>query len=104
MQEKQKPLPNRDLTFITGSGILKSIDTKLLSQNVRVKSFQNAKIDSLKDKVTNMGLSRYDKIILHIGGNDIDEKITQTAFKNKYQSLLTKPTKYLFPDYCLEVG
>ena len=89
VQEKQKPLPKRDLTFITGSGILKSIDTKFLSQNVRVKSFQNAKIDSLKDKLTNMDLSRYEKIILHIGGNDIDEKITHTAFKNKYQSLLT---------------
>ena len=89
MQEKQKPLPNRDLTFITGSGILKSIDTKFLSQNVRVKSFQNAKIDSLKDKLTNMDHSLYDKIILHIGGNDIDENITHTAFKNKYQSLLT---------------
>ena len=36
-----------------------------------------------------MDLSRYDKIILHIGGNDIDEKITHMAFKIKYQSLLT---------------
>ena len=30
VQEKQNPLPKRDNTFITGSGILQSIDTKII--------------------------------------------------------------------------
>ena len=76
-QEKQvtRPLPKRDLTFVTGSCLLKAIETKFLDQNVRVKSYQNAKIDDLQDSLSNMDLSRYQSIILHVGGHDVDNHI-----------------------------
>ena len=36
-----------------------------------------------------MDLSRYETIVLHIGGHDVDAKVGPTEFKHKYQSLLS---------------
>ena len=89
-QEKQtaKQTPKRDLTFITGSCMLKAIDTKFLDDNVRVKSHRNAKIEDLQKSLSSMDLSRYKNIIMHVGGHDVDDHISQTAFDEKYESLL----------------
>lgn len=35
-----------------------------------------------------MDLSRYKEIVLHIGGHDIDDNISQNSFKENFQSLL----------------
>ena len=35
-----------------------------------------------------MDLSRYQTIILHVGGHGIDDNISQTLFRQKYQALL----------------
>lgn len=35
-----------------------------------------------------MDLSRYKKLIIHVGGHDIDANIDQNAFRKDYQSLL----------------
>lgn len=91
-QVKEKP-KNPDLTFITGSCILKSIETKFLGENVRVKSFKKAKIENLQEALSKMDLSRYKSIVLHIGGHDVDAKISQNSFKEKYQSLLNSLTQ-----------
>ena len=80
--------PIKNLTFVTGSCILISIETRFLAKNVRIKSFSKAKIDTLDAKLSVMDLSRYDKIVLHIGGYDVDAKIGPVEFKRKYQSLL----------------
>ena len=53
-----------------------------------VKSFNKAKIETLEEKLSNMDLSRYANIVLHIGGNDIDSRISLSQFKQKYTSLL----------------
>ena len=37
-KRNEKPPPKRDLTFITGSCMLKGIDAKFLDRNVRVKA------------------------------------------------------------------
>ena len=87
-----KPAPPKvrkaDLTLITGSCILKGIETKHLADKVRVKSFKSAKIDDLKDSLSKMDLSRYQDIVIHIGGHDIDGNIKPAAFRQKYQALL----------------
>ena len=89
-----KPAPSKvrkaDLTLITGSCILKGIETKHLADKVRVKSFKSAKIDDLKDSLSKMDLSRYQDIVIHIGGHDIDGNIkaAAAAFRQKYQALL----------------
>ena len=79
---------NRDLTLVTGSCILRTIETRFLAENTRVKSFNKAKIETLEEKLSNMDLSRYANIVLHIGGNDIDSRISLSQFKQKYKSLL----------------
>ena len=78
----------RDLIFITGSEILQNIETRFLNTNVRVKSFRGATIDNLKSELAEMDLSRYQNIILHVGGHDIDANISQTLFRQKFQALL----------------
>ena len=35
-----------------------------------------------------MDLSRYENIVLHIGGHDIDDRINHSEFKHKYTYLL----------------
>ena len=89
-QERQttKQSPKRDLTFVTGSCLLKAIDTKFLDENVRVKSYQNAKIEDLQESLSSMDLSRYKNIIIHVGGFNEDDSFSQTSFSEKYDSLL----------------
>ena len=88
--ELPKPTPQikKDLTFITGSCLLKTIETRFLDENVRVKSYYKAKIETLQENLSEMDLSRYKNIILHIGGYDVDAKAKPDQFKAKYQSLL----------------
>ena len=78
----------RDLTFLIGSCILQYIETRHMKGNVRVKSFKGAKINDLKHELAKKDLSRYENIVLHVGGHDIDANISQTAFREKYSSLL----------------
>lgn len=86
--QTRKPQPKRNLTFITGSCILKGIEAKFLDHSVRIKSFREATIEDLHESLVKMDLSRYKNIIIHIGGHDIDNKISQNSFKEKYQLLL----------------
>ena len=78
----------RDLTLVTGPCILRTIETRFLSENARVKSFYQAKIETLEEKLSHMDLSRYENIVLHIRGHDIDARINHSEFKHKYTSLL----------------
>ena len=62
--------------------MLKAIDTKFLDDNVRIKS------EDLQKYLSSMDLSRYKNIIMHVGGHDVDDHISQNAFDEKYDSLL----------------
>ena len=79
----------RDLTLITGSDVLTSLEPNFLGTHVRVKSFKNASISNMKDKLSTMDLSRYENVILHAGGQDVDAKVSKTNFKETYNSLLS---------------
>ena len=61
----QKP---RNLTLITGSCILKHVEIRFLADNVRVKSYPQAKIETLEENITNMDLSRYEKLYFTLVG------------------------------------
>ena len=87
-QNKSDKTKKADLTLITGSNILRGIETKFLAENVRVKSYKSAKIDTLKDALVKLDFTRYKNIVLHVGGNDIDGKITASSFREKYISLI----------------
>ena len=82
-------IPKRELTFLTGSCLLKNIKSRFLHEKTRIKTFRNAKIAQLKETLTKMDLRRYKSIVLHIGGHDIDAEISFTSFREDYQSLLT---------------
>ena len=42
------------LTFVTGSCLLKAIEAKVLNKHVRSKNYRNAKLDDLQDSLSNM--------------------------------------------------
>ena len=87
------PQHKADMTFITGSCILKTIETRFLADKVRVKSYNKANIETLQEKFTEMDLYRYANIVLHIGGHDVDAKTKPEEFKVKYQALLQSLTE-----------
>ena len=89
---EHKQRVKQDLTLITGSCIVRGIETRFLDENVRVKHFKNAKIDDLKFEQGKMDLSRYRNIVIHVGGHDIDAKCSLNIFREKYQSLLNQLT------------
>ena len=86
-KQRHKKLPIH-YTFITGSCILKGIETKFLDRNVRIKTFRDTTTENLHESLVEMYLSRYKHIIIHVGGHDIDKDISRDSFKEKYQSLL----------------
>ena len=53
-QNKSDKTKTADLTLITGSNILRGIETKFLAENVRIKSYKSAKIDTLKDALVKL--------------------------------------------------
>ena len=61
---------------------------KILDQTVRVKHFKNVKIDSLRETLSNMDLSIYKNIIVHVGEHDIGDKIGHNSFTERYKQLL----------------
>ena len=82
-QSPKKPKTTKHLTLITGSCILKNVETRFLDQNIRVKHFKDAKIDTLKDASTKMDLSVYKNIVLDVGGYDVDQKMNVNTYGAK---------------------
>lgn len=81
------------LTLITGSNTLKGIDPRRLKQNVRVKTFFKATIESLTQELSQMDLSVYETVVIHVGEMDIANKLDVEAFKSKYKELISLVTK-----------
>ena len=52
------------------------------------QSERNSHSDDLKTEMTKMDLSRYQNCVLHVGGHDIDAKISRTSFEGKYLALI----------------
>ena len=67
----------------------KGIETRFLDESIRVKSYRDANIKHVHDNISQMDLSRYKKIILHVGVHDVDANIDQNAFREEYKSLLS---------------
>ena len=68
-----KPNKTSGQTLITGSCALKDINTCHLGNKVRVRSFNSIKGSQFIEKLKNMNLEPYDKIILHIGDSDVSD-------------------------------
>ena len=53
-----------------------------------IRSYKSVKIEHLKDSLAKMDSTRYKNIVLHVGGNNIDSKISANLFREKYSSLI----------------
>ena len=58
-QKRPSKQLNRNLTFIIGSCILKHIDARFLADNVKVKGFIKAKIETLEENLPVVTISHY---------------------------------------------
>ncbi|VDI19450.1 Hypothetical predicted protein [Mytilus galloprovincialis] len=87
------PIPNRftgennKTTLIIGSSILKGIQPRGL-QNTEVCTNRGANIDRLIDVLQKKDMSTYRTIIIHIGGNDLDNGDNLQSIRDNYEALL----------------
>ena len=91
-KQKKRVAP---LTLIVGSDALKGISTKRLSNRVRVKTFDRAQIQQLREKLNAMNLEPYEKIVLHIGECDVSAgSDVETVSSNMHELLLDLRAKF----------
>ena len=91
-KQKKRVAP---LTLIVGSDALKGISTKRLSNRVRVKTFDGAQIQQLREKLNAMNLEPYEKIVLHIGECDVSAgSDVETVSSNMHELLLDLRAKF----------
>ena len=81
------------LTLITGSSSLKGIDPRRLSQNVRVKTFYKATIETMTLALSKMDLTIYETVIIHVGSLDVVNHMAKDTFKAKYNELIELVSK-----------
>ncbi|CAG2247847.1 unnamed protein product [Mytilus edulis] len=87
------PIPNRitgennKTILIIGSSILKGIQPRGL-QNTEVCTNRGGNIDRLIDVLQKKDMSTYRTIIIHIGGNDLDNGDNLQSIRDNYEALL----------------
>ena len=80
-------------TLLTGSSLLKKVNTNQLNANTTVRSFSGATIDSLKSKLSEYNLDQCKTVLLLVGGNDADNGMDLETFAKKYEALITEMLK-----------
>ena len=85
---KVKPNKTSGLTLITGSCSLKDVSIGRLDNKVEVKSFNSIKASQLREKLKNMDLEPYEKIILHIGDSDVSGGSDVATVKSSIHNLI----------------
>ena len=75
-------------TLIMGSSIVKGIDKRRLDAAAEVRTHRGATVSTLTDKVTQMDISKYNTIILVVGGNDASTKTHPEDFHDAYVNLI----------------
>ena len=76
-------------TLLTGSSLLKNVNSNQLNANTTVRSFPGATIDSLKSKLSEYNLDQCKTVLLFVGGNDADNGTDIETFAEKYETLIT---------------
>ena len=77
---------NEHSTLLTGSSLLKKVNTNQLNANTTVRSFSGATIDSVN-------LDQCKTVLLLISGNDADNGMDRKIFAKKYEALITEMLK-----------
>ena len=80
-------------TLLTGSSLLKKVNTNQLNANTTVRSFSGATIDSLKSKLSEYNLDQSKTVLLLVGGNEADNGMDLATFAKKYEALITEMLK-----------
>ena len=78
--------------LVAGSSILKGIHNNGLKANATVRSFPDATVESLTEKLENMNIDNCKTVILHVVGNDADAEIDLDTFSEDYTTLLSNLT------------
>jgi hypothetical protein len=91
-------------TLIIGDSILKGIHRRGLSGNIDIKTLRGATAEVVYDQLYNMPLSRYDCVIVYIGGNDIAQGKTPCHFCNDLNRIIELVQKHVRTMYLCTVS
>lgn len=78
-------------TLIIGDSIVSGINRKGLTNKVECQSVPGATIDTVIDKLQIFDISKFDRLVVYVGGNDSSRKsdLDLEYFEEKYQQLIT---------------
>ena len=75
--------------LLGGDSILKGINTKGLTSDVKICARSGATVDDLLDELSVYDLKSFAQIIICIGGNDCSNRMDTHAFEEKYDHLIS---------------
>lgn len=76
LQNPNSNVPINKKTLFIGDSLLKGINIKGLKNSVDVKTLPGAKSNQLLDQLNSMEVSKYENVIIHVGGNDVADSST----------------------------
>jgi len=96
--QHKKSQARKDRTLIIGSSILKSIIPRRLFKT-DIQTLRGAKINSITERIMNTDLTKYNQIIILVGGNDASDGRSLSQIRTDFESLLYA-ARYCSPDTC----
>ena len=76
-------------TLIIGSSIVRDVKANKL-QSTTVRSHSGARVNTIRNKIQEMDLAPYSKIVLQVGGNDISSRRPVRRVIEDYDALITE--------------
>lgn len=78
----------RQSTLLVGSSLVKRVRVSDLNPDTTMRSFSGARAGTIGEKLSKYNIDDCKTIILHVGGNDVDNGADLDTFSENYVSLL----------------
>lgn len=86
---KQQNGHEQGRTLIIGDSIVSGINRKGLKNRVECHPVPGATIDAINNKLQIFDISKFDNIVVYVGGNDTSRNTNLEYFEEKYDQLIT---------------
>ena len=90
VKNKQSDIPDHNArTLIIGDSIISGINKKRLMSGVECQPVPGATVDSVFDKLQIFYLTKFDNLVVYVGGNDSSRQSDIEHFEHKYEQLVS---------------
>ena len=76
-------------TLLIGDSVLSGINKKGLRKGVECKSVAGAKIDTILETIEIFDISKFDNIVVYVGGNDVSGETVINHFEQQFGKLIS---------------